>query len=72
MSYVKKAWAKLIILRQKLLKEEENSKKQKENLQERMMAELALSAKDQIHYQVDKSLIVDCLNCLNHGMLLVI
>ena len=43
-SILKKVWAKLIILRQKLLKEEANSKQQKENRQGRVIAELALSA----------------------------
>ena len=55
---LKKVWAMhtLIILRQKLLKEEENSKKQKESRQDMLMAELALSAQDQIHNHMDKSL----------------
>ena len=34
---LKKVWAKLIILRQKLLKEEENDRKQKERHQQRII-----------------------------------
>ena len=45
----------MIILRQKLRKAEGNSKKQKESCQEKLLADLALSASDQIHKQVDKS-----------------
>ena len=48
-------WAELIILRQKLSKEEENSKKKKEKCQENLMAELALSAKEYIHKHMKKS-----------------
>ena len=39
----------------KLLKEGENSKKQKENRQENLKAEFALSAKEQIHKHMEKS-----------------
>ena len=46
---LKKVWPKLIILRQKLLKEEEISKKQKESRQEKMRVELTLSAEEQIN-----------------------
>ena len=49
---LKKVWAKMIILRHKLIKDE-NSTKQKESCQERVMTNLALSASDQIHKQVD-------------------
>ena len=39
-----------------MMKAEENARKQKEGRQERMMADLAVSATEQIHKQVDKSL----------------
>ena len=45
---LKKVWARLLILRQRLLQEEENSKKQKESRQEIFLADLALFAKEQI------------------------
>ena len=51
----KRIWAKLILLRQRVLKMEENSRKQKEDNQDRKMAEMGLSATEQIQKQVDKS-----------------
>ena len=54
--FPKKVWAKLLVLRQKLLKEEENPRKQKESRQENLMADLAISAKEQIQNQVEKYL----------------
>ena len=53
---LKKVWARLLLLRQRVLQEEENTKKQKENRQESLMADLALSAKEQIANQVEKDL----------------
>ena len=53
---LKKVWAKLILLRQKSIVEEENSKKQKEGHQESLLANLALSAREQIQTQVDEDL----------------
>ena len=41
---LKKVWAKLLLLRQKSIQDEENSKKQKESCQENILANLALSA----------------------------
>ena len=53
---LKKVWAKLLLFRQRLLQEEENSKKQKQSRQENLLAILALSAKEQIQNQVEKKL----------------
>ena len=47
---------RLVLLRQRMLKQEENSRLQKEDHQERKMTELAVSATEQIQRQVDKSL----------------
>ena len=52
---LKKVWARLL-LRQRALQEEENTRKQKESGQESLMADLALSAKQQISNQVEKDL----------------
>ena len=52
----KKIWARLVLLRQQLLKTEGNAKLQKESNQDRKMSELAVSATEQIQKQVDKSL----------------
>ena len=41
---LKKEWARLVLLRQRLLQKEENTKKQKESRQEKLLADLALSA----------------------------
>ena len=43
-----RVWAKLLLLRQRAIQEEENSKKQKESRQENLLANLALSAAEQI------------------------
>ena len=45
----KKIWLRLVVLRQRLLKTEENAMKQKEDLQDRKMSELAMSAADQMN-----------------------
>ena len=52
----KKIWARLVLLRQRMQKQEENSQQQKEEHQEMKMMEMGLSAKEQIQKQVDKSL----------------
>ena len=43
----KRIWAKLVLLRQRALKMEENSRKQKEDNQDRKIAEMGLSATEQ-------------------------
>ena len=53
---LKKVWAKLLLLRQRSIQDEENSKKQKESRQENLLANLALSAREQIQNQVEKDL----------------
>ena len=53
---LKKVWARLLLLRQRLLQEEENTRKQNESRQENLLADLALSAKEQIQNQVEKDL----------------
>ena len=45
---LKRVWARLVLLRQKLMKAEENTRKQKERNQERTIADLAVSATKQI------------------------
>ena len=52
----KKVWAKLMVLKERQFKQEENTKLQKEMNQERKLSEMALSATEQIQLQVDKSL----------------
>ena len=52
----KRIWARLVLLRQRAMKMEENSRKQKEENQDRKMADMGLSATEQIQKQVDKSL----------------
>ena len=47
----KKIWARLVLLRQKLLKTEENTQMQKESSQDRKLSELAVSATEQRHKQ---------------------
>ena len=47
----KRIWAKLVLLRKRALKMEENSRKQKEDNQDRKMAEMGLSATEQIKIQ---------------------
>ena len=53
---LKKVWARLLLLRQRLLQEEENPRKQKESRQENLLADLALSAQEQTQNQVGKDL----------------
>ena len=52
----KRIWARLLLLRERALLEEANAKKQKEDRQEKQMANLALSAREQIQQQVEKDL----------------
>ena len=52
----KKIWARLVLLRQRYLKTEENTMLQKELSQARKMSELAVSASEQIHQKVEKIL----------------
>ena len=52
----KKIWARLVVLRQRLLKTEQNAMMQKENSQERKLSELAMSAAEQINQRVEKIL----------------
>ena len=52
----KKVWAKLMVLKERQFKQEENTKLQKEMNQERKLSEMTLSATEQIQLQVDKSL----------------
>ena len=52
----KRIWARLVLLRQSAMKMDENSRKQKEGNQDRKMADMGLSATEQIQKQVDKSL----------------
>ena len=52
----KKIWAKLIVLKQRQTKQEENTRLQKEEYQERKLNDMTLSATEQIQLQVDKSL----------------
>ena len=52
----KQIWARLVLLRQRLMKTEENSRLQKESHQVRKMTDFAPSAMEQIQKQVDKSL----------------
>ena len=51
---LKKVWARLVLLRQKLMKAAENTRMQKKSHQERTMADLAISATEQIQKHVDK------------------
>ena len=53
---LKKVWAKLLLLRDRSIKDEENAKKQKESRQESLLANLALSAREQIQKQVEEDL----------------
>ena len=53
---LKKVWAKLLLLRDKSIKDEENTKKQKESRQESLLADLAISAREQIQRQVERDL----------------
>ena len=52
----KKIWARLVLLRQRHLKMEENTKMQKELSQIKKMSDLAVSATEQIHQKVEKIL----------------
>ena len=51
-----KIWAKLMVLKERQTKQEENTRLQKEEYQERKLSEMVLSATEQIQLQVDKSL----------------
>ena len=53
---LKKIWLRLVVLRQRMLKTEEHVRKQKEDLQEKKMSEIAMSAADQINQRVEKIL----------------
>ena len=53
---LKRVWARLLLLRERSIQEEQNTKKQKEQRQEKLMADLALSAREQIQHQVEKDL----------------
>ena len=44
---LKKVWAKLLLLRDKSIKDEENTNKQKESRQESLLADLAICPKSQ-------------------------
>ena len=52
----KKIWARLILFKQRMMKQEEHSRAQKEEHQDRKMKEMAMSATEQIQRQIDKSL----------------
>ena len=52
----KRIRARLVLLRQRLLKTEENTRLQKESTQDRKMLELAVSSTEQIQKQVNRSL----------------
>ena len=53
---LKKVSAKLVVLKERKEKQEENTKLQKEEYQERKLSEMAMSASEQIQLQVDRSL----------------
>ena len=53
---LKKVWAKLLLLRDRSIKDEENAKKQKESRQESLLADLAIFAREQIQRQVEQDL----------------
>ena len=53
---LKKVWAKLLLLRDKSIKDKENTKKKKESRQESLLADLAISAREQIQRQVERDL----------------
>jgi hypothetical protein len=53
---LKKIWAKLIVLKQRQTKQEENTRLQKEDYQDRKLSAMTLLATKQIQLQVDKSL----------------
>jgi hypothetical protein len=52
----KKIWLRLVVLRQRLQKTEQNAMKQKEASQERRLSVLAMSAAEQINLRVEKIL----------------
>ena len=52
----KKVWAKLMVLKERQFKQDDNTKFQKEMNQERKLSDMTLSATEQIQHQVDKSL----------------
>ena len=49
-------WVQLLLLREKTLQEEANARRQKEERQEKQMASLAMSAREQIQLQVEKEI----------------
>ena len=51
-----KIWARLILLQQRMMKQKENARAQKEAHQERKMNKMVMSATEQIQQQGDKSL----------------
>ena len=53
---LKKVWVKLIIMRQQLLADEENQRKQSARQQQRTFSNLAMSAKEQMDQHVDSTL----------------
>jgi hypothetical protein len=53
---LKKVWAKLLLLRDRSIKDEENAKKQKESCQESLLVDHAISACEQIQTQVERDL----------------
>ena len=52
----KKIWARLVVLRQRLLKTEKNAMMQKGNTQERKLSKLAMSAAEQINEKMQNIL----------------
>ena len=53
---LRRIWVKLLLLRDKTLREEANTIRQKEERQEKQMARLAMSAREQIQQQVEKEM----------------
>ena len=54
--HTEKSIGELLLLRQRSIQDQENSKKQKESHQENLLANLALSAREQIQNQAEKDL----------------
>jgi len=53
---LRRIWVQLLLLREKTLHEEGNALRQKEVRQEKQMASLAMSAREQIQQQVEKEM----------------
>jgi hypothetical protein len=53
---LRRIWVQLLLLREKTLREEANARRQKEKRQEKQMANLAMSAREQIQQQVEKEM----------------